>query len=889
MFATPDGVSNGLARSDWLSDDDPEPERLAALQRYAILDTPPEAAFDRITRLAAACLNAPVALISLIDRDRQWFKSRHGVGFDQVARHGSPCALTILGDGVLEITDARRDARFAASSLVTQAPHARFYVSVLLPTEDGHNIGTLCVIDRTPRTLTSADRRLLVELADLTIDLIRLRSVDLELRREIAERRRTEHALRKSEQRFRDFAETASDWFWEMDERLRFSAFSERYMQQTRELPTARLGKRRDEVALRDPGDDDWNSHLADLAERRPFRNFVYAYKDRDGVRRFAETSGKPIFDEAGVFCGYRGSARDITERRQAEEALREGKERYRKLVETSPDGIIIAQRGRITFANARAVEMLGAPDHRWLVGRSALRFAEPGRRADIRARAEGLLRSGQVTTMDTVVRRLDGAKLEVEAIATPISIGGLQAVQLVLRDITERKRSEQQIRHLAHHDVLTGLPNRRLFQDRLEQALALAERERRQIGVVMVDLDHFKEVNDSLGHSTGDAALRLIAARLGGVMRSSDTLARIGGDEFAIIQSSVQYANGAAVLAQKVIEAFAAPFACGHHEMQLAASLGVALFPRDGDCSDQLLRNADLALYRAKKEGRGCWRFFDESMQREMLGRRTLEYDLRHALLRNQLAVVYQPQLDPRTNRIVSAEALLRWLHPGRGPISPSEFIPVAEATGLIRTLGRWILDQACRQARAWAEAGHPLRVAVNLSPAEMRGEDLLATIDDVLSRHRLSPGCLELEITERLFMEPSDNGVIACVRGLSSRGVRLAIDDFGTGYSSLAYLKRLPVTKIKIDKSFVQDIGRDAENEAVVVAVIALAKSLGKTVIAEGVETPAQLSFLRRHGCDEVQGFLVGEPTTADRFRQLLRAVNGPWAMLRPTGSTA
>ena len=393
----------------------------------------------------------------------------------------------------------------------------------------------------------------------------------------------------------------------------------------------------------------------------------------------------------------------------------------------------------------------------------------------------------------------------------------------------------------------------------------------------MIVDLDYFKEVNDTLGHSLGDALLGAVAARVRDMVRASDTLARIGGDEFAVIQRGLRGSNGAAVLAQKVIEAVTKPFVIGHQEIHLSASIGIALAPGDGGGHDQLLRNADLALYRAKKDGRGCWRFFDESMHREVMLRRTLERDLRQALQRSQLGVVYQPQLDPRTNRIVSAEALLRWRHPDRGMIPPGEFIPVAETSGLIRPLGQWILDEACQQASTWAQAGHPLRVAVNLSPAEMRGDELLTTIDQVLGRHGLPPALLELEITERLFMEPSDSAVSACVRGLAHRGIRLAIDDFGTGYSSLAYLRRLPVSKIKIDKTFVQGIGHDAEDEAVVLAVIALAKRLGKAVIAEGVETKLQLEFLRQHGCDGVQGFLLGRPTTAERFSRLLQARNG------------
>ncbi len=444
--------------------------------------------------------------------------------------------------------------------------------------------------------------------------------------------------------------------------------------------------------------------------------------------------------------------------------------------------------------------------------------------------------------------------------------------------DITERKRAEERIRHLAHHDQLTDLPNRALLQDRLRQALALAHRGGSRVGLLLLDLDCFKDLNDTLGHPAGDWLLRAVADRLGAAIRPSDTLARLGGDEFAVVQPGLDGPEGAAALAQRLIDTLVAPFPLEAQEVHVSASVGVAVFPEHSKHADGLVRKADLALYRAKQDGRGRSRFFEPAMDAEVQARRRLERELRRALKRDEFTLHYQPQVNLMTDRVESVEALVRWRHPERGLVLPGEFIPAAEASGLIRPLGAWVLAEACRQARAWRDAGLELVIAVNLSPAQLRHDGMLSEIDGALRGSGLDPRWLELEITESLLLELSEGATDCTLCGLIARGIRLALDDFGTGYSSLASLRRLPVSKIKIDRSFVRDIGRDPEDEAVVQAMVSLGHALGKRVVAEGVENEVQLAFLRRLGCDAAQGFLLARPMTAAEIGPLLANLASP-----------
>lgn len=434
--------------------------------------------------------------------------------------------------------------------------------------------------------------------------------------------------------------------------------------------------------------------------------------------------------------------------------------------------------------------------------------------------------------------------------------------------DITERKQTEARMRHLAVHDVLTSLPNRTLFLDRLRQALLSARRFQRGVTVLFVDLDRFKDINDHFGHDVGDLMIQEMGQRLSRIIRDSDTAARLGGDEFAIIQTDVQNIEDTIVLAQRIIDELCQPFDCRGIRLHSTASVGITLFPEDGENPEQLVKNADMAMYAAKAEGRNNYRFFLPSMHERVKERKTIEEDLRNALEHDQLELYYQPKIDCRTERVVGAEALVRWHHPDRGMIMPGEFISVAEECGLINRLGAWVLEKACKQTQIWRDSSLPgLRIAVNLSPAQFQDAELVSSVTRIVKDTAMPEGTLELEITESILMNNPEKAV-STLKELKALGVMIAIDDFGTGYSSLNYLKRFPVSSIKIDQSFVNDIHVDMDDKAIVDAVIGLGHSLNLEVVAEGVEEVEQLDYLREKGCDFIQGYLYSKPLPADTF---------------------
>ena len=439
--------------------------------------------------------------------------------------------------------------------------------------------------------------------------------------------------------------------------------------------------------------------------------------------------------------------------------------------------------------------------------------------------------------------------------------------------DITERKLTEQRVHHVAQHDVLTGLPNRSLLQDRLEQAIAFASRSGRPAWVMLIDLDRFKFVNDSMGHKAGDVLLVTVAARLRSSLRDSDTVARLSGDEFVVILNEHSDEPLSPAMVQRVMDGVAQPVILGTKEFFVTCSIGVAVYPCEGTSSDNLIEHADIAMYRTKKLGRNNFQFYTPAMNEESRERVRIESALRNALERDEFVLHYQPQVDLKSGEIVGMEALIRWNHPELGMVAPGRFVGVAEETGLIVPIGAWVMRTACAQNKAWQDAGYPrLRVAVNLSARQFGASDLLPSLEAALADTGLDPACLEIELTESLFMSDVTPAVELLHR-MKALGVNLSIDDFGTGYSSFSYLSRFPIDVLKIDRSFVADITHDANDAAIVTSIIALAHNLKLAVIAEGVETLEQLDYLRSRGCDEMQGYYFSKPLPAAEFEQLLR----------------
>jgi diguanylate cyclase (GGDEF)-like protein/PAS domain S-box-containing protein len=592
------------------------------------------------------------------------------------------------------------------------------------------------------------------------------------------------------------------------------------------------------------------------------------------GVRTWLTTK-VPLEETAGHITGVVTVSLDITQQKEAQKL----NTLLATAIEHAGDVIEITDAAsRFEYVNS-AFERISGFSRAETLGQTpfSLLMSDWNDEAHYRT-VQNTIASGQVWHGTLTGRRKDGTLYEQEATISPVrdAEGVITHYVAVKRDITERLQTQARIWHLAHHDALTDLPNRVLFQDRLQQAVAQAHRTGQLIAILFIDLDNFKDVNDALGHEFGDLLLKAVTLRLRGCTRETDTVARLGGDEFALIHTGLDRSEWAAKLAEKVLDRLSEPFSLEGQEVHISASIGVTICPLDHDDPQQIVKNADMAMYRAKNTGRSNYQFYKEEMNLAFQARKALERDLRKALANGELDLYYQPQIDARNSVIVGAEALVRWPHPERGMISPGEFVPIAEESGLIVPLGEWVLQTACNQNKTWQNLGlPPVRVAVNLSAAQFLYRDLMASVIRALETSGLDHAHLELEITESILMRETEV-TINTLRRLAELGIQIAVDDFGTGYSSMAYLKRFPVSKIKIDRAFVTEVTTDRGDSAIVGAVIGLAHGLGLSVAAEGVETLEQAEHLRARGCDELQGYYFGRPMNAALFQQRLAAMS-------------
>ncbi len=704
---------------------------------------------------------------------------------------------------------------------------------------------------------------------------------------DITERKRAQRALQESEARLRTVVESLGEGLLITDPRDVVLYVNSRLAELTGYTEEEMLGRPAYELLL---PPEQWPEMLRRDKERMEGLSERYEVhlRRKDGSFFWAEINATPYREASGEIVGTLGAIADITERRRTEHALAESEERFRQLFEQSVDAVFVHdEKGRLVDCNSQACRLLGYSREElldltvWDLSQSMLTEEERAQKRsnggtlwqNVLAGEPGELAFGH----EEVNRRKDGTTFPVEVRVGSVDYGGRRMILASVRDITERKTFEAQLTYQALHDSLTDLPNRALFLDRLKQGLAQTRRhEEVMVAVLFMDLDNFKNVNDSMGHEVGDELLRAVASRVQGCMRPGDTAARLGGDEFAVLLEDVKNIRDAVWIAERIIDGLQAPFNLRGQEVFVTTSIGISLSASGQDRANAMLRDADLAMYKAKEKGKANYEVFDPVMYQQIMERLELERGLRRAIDQDEFVIHYQPKVSLETGRMIGVEALVRWEHPERGLVPPEAFVPVAEETGLIIPIGRWALEEACRQASEWREH-HPNDlfqiVSVNVSASQLQLPDLYEDVGSILEKTGLDPGSLTLEITESVVMSEASSN-IAMLDELRNLGIKFAIDDFGTGYSSLAYLKRFPVSYLKIDRSFVDELREDPEDTAVVAGMIALAHTLGMQVIAEGIETSEQLRILRELDCDIAQGHYFSEALAREALSDFLAA---------------
>jgi len=705
------------------------------------------------------------------------------------------------------------------------------------------------------------------------------------------ERKQAEEELQRSEDRYKEFVQQIAEGVWrtELKEPMPLTLsedeqvehfYRHSYVAECNDAMAQMYGFQSADEILGRQGREMFAAGEEQLQFRRNFirsgyrlREYELHETDRSGRQRSFVCSAVGIL-RSGLLVGIWGTQRDMTEKKVAEDALRASEERYRLLFERNLAGVFRASSdGRILDGNDSFARMLGYENREDVLSHSFWEFYS---REEERESFLFRLREHQtMTNVEACLRKRNGTPLWVLMNITLLP-GSRSAffMEGTLIDITDRKIAEEQVSYQAYHDALTGLPNRSLFRDRLNQALSQAQRHNIGIAVLFLDLDHFKLINDTLGHSIGDWLLKEVAMRLKTSIRDGDTVARLGGDEFTILLPDISRSEDLAHVAQKILDTISAPLRLDNHDVYVTTSIGISLSPSDGTDSETLIKSADNAMYRAKELGRNNYQLWSPDLNTRVQNRLSLERSLRRAVERFEFVMHYQPQFDLRTGKVTGVEALLRWARPDSALCYPKDFIPVAEETRLIIPIGEWLLREVCKQVKRWQGNGlSNLRLSVNLSAMQFQHKNLVAHLDDVLEECNFDPGFLVIEMTETVAMQNVDL-TLAILHTMKRKGIKIALDDFGMGYSSLSYLKHFPIDIIKIDPSFVRDIGAGKQPEALVKAVIRLGHSLKQTIIAEGVETEAQRKFLLEQGCHEVQGFLFSRPLPPEDVWNVLQS---------------
>ncbi|HYO79284.1 MAG TPA: EAL domain-containing protein [Thermoanaerobaculia bacterium] len=758
--------------------------------------------------------------------------------------------VTLLADGPFTFSNLHEETRFKATHM-RDDHRVRSGAAVAIRTQFGA-FGIIVAYSDRERTFADYELAFLRATANIVGEAIA--------------RARTEQALRKSEARLRQLIATTLDAVITVDRALNVIEWN-----------------REAETAFGVPARQALGAQLPDFIFRsgstRAFRRIVERHRSENPssmLRQRLETVARRANGEefpveitlastgSGADATFTAFVRDISQRKRAEHELARREQRFRTIVEKSWSGVVLLDGDvQFSFAGSSTQHLIGYEEQE-LLGRNILEFVHP-RDAEATGKvfAEVLARPNHEAHGELRFRHKNGNWIWLEGFCQNLlhepSVG---AIVLNYRDVSQRKETEKQLEYRAYYDSLTGLPNRLLFRDRLVNSLAAAKRNRVGVAVMYLDVDHFKLVNDGLGHSYGDRLLADVARRLHTALRASDTISRIGGDEFSVLLPEVTSTDAVAGVARKILDSLSQPFDIEGHELVVSASVGISCYPADGDDAETLLRCADAAMYRAKELGRNQAQLFTPSMNERYVRRLALEQHLHHAIERNELELYYQPIYDRARRRVVSLEALLRWRDPGRGLVQPAEFIQLAEETGMIVPIGEWVLRAACRQLREWQEAGiSSLHVAVNISAVQLQQRGLVEVVRSAIEESGIAPESLQLEITESAAMQNFE-ATKKALREIREMGVGLAIDDFGTGQSSLIYLKDFPIDTVKIDKEFLRDVTSDETAAAIVSYVINLAHTLRLTVVAEGVETEEQARFLRHYSCYLLHGYLFSKP---------------------------